>query len=162
MFGRSNKPTPAPAGQSGAQVAKLSTNLLQVIVSGTTITDFLFVLNGDPISSANIDNVLVSIEAPRNENEDPAIQAVLSTRGKTSMHQTNLFPGVIEITGLGRRIIVVGSQEGEVSVRLGLQSDGTSIEVHGLQSLSILLSTDIVSLHIKWTDGQEEDLLSVE
>ena len=166
MFGpkKSNGSSPTPSPRTGADVARLSTNLLQVILQSTQPPSFLLFLNGESVPAEYVDNIVVSIEAPRNPGDELTTQAILSRKAAPSVNappQTNLFPGVIDIVGLGRRVTIIGTPDGDVSFGLGLEASGFSTEAHGAQTLSVLFTQEIASVNVEWTDGLKEDLFPI-
>jgi hypothetical protein len=80
-----------------------------------------------------------------------------------SQRSTPLFPGTIELIARGRRIVVTCREPGSfdgVWLGLGLREDGTSTELTGVRSLTIVVSPNLLDAKLVWAeDGIEEDLL---
>ena len=169
MFG-SNNSTPAPAQNrpSAADVARMESNLIQVIVSGQSSVGLAVFLNGQPVPTGDVESLTIEIIAPDANNQAGSVTAVLSRytvgpSGSRDQRSATLFPGTVEVIARGRRLVVTcmadGSFEG-LWLGLGLRADGTSSELTGVQSLRLAVTPNLIDAKLTWSeDGTTEDLL---
>ncbi len=169
MFGNStNGAVPRPNRPSAADVAQISTNLTQVIVSSDSSEGLLVIVNGQPLSSGAVESLSVEIIAPDDTNNSGNISAILSRYqtgpdGRRTQQASSLFPGTVELIGRGRRVLVSCPQEGSFDglwLGLGLRVDGTSNELTGVQTLRLAVAPGLLDAKLTWSeDGTTEDLL---
>ncbi len=160
----------APAQPAASEVARIQGGgLAQVIVTSLDPMTFFVFLNDREIPQAHVESLYVEVSAPPTNGHQGGtiVTAVLSHRitavtGERVMEQTALFPCTLELVALGRRIVVVCTQEGSLEglwIQLGMKPDGSANEVGGAQALRILLNERFLDAKLTWNDGQTEDLL---
>ncbi len=169
MFGRANENHHGPPERpSAGDTAKLKARLVQVIITDLRPMTFYLFINDEPISQLDVETLLLNIEAPADDGQgQEVVQASLSLNTPTAVaglgvREVELFPGTVEVIGLGRRISVTcrtaGSLDG-VWIDLGLRPDGTGAEVTGAQKLQIVLTQELLEAKLTWNDGRVDDLL---
>ena len=126
-------------------------------------------VNAQPILHGELESVSINIVAPQSESDRGTLTGVVSryqtgADGQRSQQAVSLFPGTVEVVAKKRRIIITCQQEGQFDglwLGLGLNSDGTSTELTGVQSLQITITPDLADARLVWADGSgEEDLLA--
>jgi len=173
MFGLDNHTV--AAGQNGsnrpsaAAVASIDTNLTHVLLSLDSIDGVQVFFNSQPVPTGSLESVGIDIVAPTDSDRTGNLTGILSryagqnAAGATGAQTaTSLFPGTVEIVARGRRIVVSCREAGSFDglwLGLGLREDGTSTELTGVRSLSIVVTPSLLSAKLVWDDdGAEEDL----
>lgn len=169
MFGRSNDNHHGPPQRpSAGDTAKLKARLVQVIITDLRPVTFYIFINDEPVSQLDVETLLINVEAPTEDGQGlELVQASLSLSSPTSVgglgvSELELFPGTIEIVGLGRRLSVTCREAGSLDgvwIDLGLKADGTGAEVSGAQKLQIVLTQELLDAKLTWNDGRTDDLL---
>ena len=169
MFGSStNGAVPHSNRPSAADVARIGTNLTQVIVSSDSSEGLLIIVNGQPLPEGAVESLSIEIVAPDDTNNAGNISAILSRYqtgpdGRRTQTASSLFPGTVDLIGRGRRILVSCPQEGSFDglwLGLGLRADGTSSELTGVQTLRLAVAPGLLDAKLTWSeDGSIEDLL---
>ena len=173
MFGNSSSNGNAGTAPGGnrppaAEVARIEGNLTHILVSSDSADGVQVFLNGKPVPAGEIESLSVNIVAPGDGNASGTITGIISryqtaADGTRSQRGASLFPGTIEVIARGRRIVVTCAREGSFDglwLGLGMQIDGTSSELNGVQSLRVVVSSGIVDAKLVWGDGSgDEDLL---
>lgn len=157
---------PAAAGQ-----AAIEGNLTHLLIGDTASVDgwHLF-LNGQEVPTGEIESVSIEIVAPT-DTGDGTLTGLLSryvtdTTGQRSQKSVSLFPGTVDVIANGRRITVTCQEPGSFDglwLGLGLRSDGTSVELSGVQSLRVLASPEskLLDARLTWVDnGATEEILA--
>jgi hypothetical protein len=172
VFGRpsSNNDHGTPPRLPAAEVARIQGGgLVQLVITNVSPLTFFLFLNDQAVPQIDVESLSISIEAP----DGPAAaggaiaRATLTRFVKTvssarSEQSTELFPCTVEIIALERRLLVTCVQVDSLDglwISLGLKPDGSSAEVSGAKSLQILLTDEILTAKLTWTDGETEDLL---
>ena len=169
MFGSSNgAPAPAPNRPAAGEVARLESNLAQVIVSGPSSDGLHVFLNGASVATGDVDSLTLEIIAPDANGQNGSVSAVLSryqtgASGSREARAVSLFPGTVEVIARGRRLVVTCMADGSFDglwLGLGLRADGTSSELTGVGSLRLAVTSGLVDAKLTWSeDGTTEDLL---
>ncbi len=173
MFGSNTNgaSAPAPNRPPAGNVARLESRLTQVVVSGPSSADLYLFLDGKPVPTGEVESLSIEIVAPDANGRGGIVSAVLSryqsgAGGERTQRPFALFPGTVEITARGRRLVVtclaVDSFEG-LWLGLGLRTDGTNSELSGVGSLRLALAPGLLDARLTWSeDGTTEDLLPEE
>lgn len=168
MFGNSNGTPPVTIRPPASDVARIEGSLTHVIVSSPSSDGLHVFLNGQPIPTGEVESLTLEIIAPGTNGQNGSVSAVLSryqtgpdgTRGQKAF---SLFPGTVEVTARGRRIVLTCVQENSFDglwLGLGLRSDGTSSELSGVSSLRLAVAPGLLDAKLVWSeDGTTEDLL---
>jgi hypothetical protein len=167
-FGNNNNNVPPPPSSRppASEVASLSGNLTHVIVSPDHTDGIQVFLNGQPVLPGEVENVGINIVAPTSDSDSGTLTAILSRHqtnagGERSQGTVSLFPGTVEVLAKGRRIQVHCPTEGSFEglfLRIG-NADGVGREVLGVQSLTLVLSNELISAQLVWADdGVKEDI----
>ena len=171
MFGSSNGSTPPPSGNrpKASSVARIESNLTHILVSASGAIDGVAVfLNAQPVLHGELESVTINIVAPQNETDKGTLTGVVSRyqtgpNGERTQRASSLFPGTVEVIAKNKRIVVTCQQDGQFDglwLGLGLNADGTSTDLSGVQSLRVTVTPDVVDARLVWADGSgEEDLL---
>ena len=169
MFGSSNGTPAASNRPAAASVARLESNLTQIIVSGPSSDGLHVFLNGQPVMTGEVESLTVEIIAPDQNGQNGSVTAVLSryqaspTGGAREQRTASLFPGTVEVIAQGRRLVVTCTEDGSFDglwLGLGLRADGTSSELTGVQSLRLAVTPNLIDAKLTWNeDGATEDLL---
>ena len=178
MFGSSNGngngnngSGPAPGNRpKAASVARIENNVTHVLVSGASGPDAIAVfINAQPVHAGELDSVSINIVAPQNDTDPGTVTAVVSryqtdATGARVQKGVSLFPGTIEVIIKNRRLVITCQNEGQFDglwLGLGLNADGTSTDLSGVQSLRVTLTPDVRDARLEWADGSgTEDLLA--
>jgi hypothetical protein len=140
---------------AAADIARITSQLTQVIVTGDSIDDLNVFLGGKLILPGQVESLALSIDAPKSQ-----ITAQLSWKDNGQPRSASLFPGTVDIVVQGKRLTVTsvdGSLDG-LWVSLGMAEDGTSTELTGVESLRVLLSPGLTDTKLLWHDGKEETI----
>ncbi len=169
MFGSANSTSPPAANRpAAADVARIETNLTQIIVSSPSSDGLAVFVNGQPVPPGDVESLTVEIIAPDASGQNGAVTAVLSRyqsgpTGARTQRASSLFPGTVEIIARGRRLVITGMADGSFDglwLGLGLRSDGTSSELTGVGSLRLAVTPGLLDAKLVWSeDGVTEDLL---
>ena len=169
MFGNSNgTPPPASNRPPASEVARIEGALTHIIVSSPSSDGLHVFVNGQPIPTGEVESLTLEIIAPDTNNQNGSVSAVLSRYitgpdGVRGEKPTSLFPGTVEVTARGRRLVVTCVQEGSFDglwLGLGLRADGTSSELSGVSSLRLAVAPGLLDAKLVWSDdGTTEDLL---
>ncbi len=172
--GRGPAGHPSNNGQSGttrppvADEAQIQGGgLAQIIVTAQTPLTYYLFLNDQFVSQMDIESLNVAIEAPSDtEAGSGVIRATLAryvdaiTGGKT-VQRTELFPCTLEIVAQKRRLSVICQDPNTFDglfLTVGLQPDGNSRDLNGVQSLTVLLTEGLFDAKIVWNDGLTESV----
>jgi hypothetical protein len=128
---------------------------------------FYVFLNDQAIEQMDVESLSVDIEAPTATEPNGVLRATLAryvstVTGERSLQHTELFPCVLEIIALKRRINLCCSDPSSLEstwVDLGLKPNGEAYQLGGLQTFRFLLTEGILDAKVTWEDGQTEDLL---
>ncbi len=169
MFGMTNKPLPPVSSRPVAgDVARIEGSLTHVIVSGPSSDGLHVFVGGQPVPAGEVESLTLEIIAPDAQGCNGSVSGVLSryqtgadgTRGQAAL---SLFPGTVEVTARGRRLVVTCVQENSFDglwLGLGLRADGTSSELSGVASLRLAAAPGLLDAKLVWSeDGTTEDLL---
>ena len=169
MFGlASGTPPPASNRPPASEVARVEGALTHIIVSSTSSDGLNVFVNGQPITTGEVESVTLEIIAPDANNQNGSVTAVLSryvtgSDGVRGEKPTSLFPGTVEVMARGRRLTVTCLKEGSFDglwLGLGLRADGTSSELSGVRSLRLAVAPRLLDAKLVWSDdGTTEDLL---
>ena len=170
MFSRpnGNAPEPEPPRTPASETARIKGGgLVQLFVTSLEPFTFYLFLNDHPVPQADVESLLVNIEAPGEGGAGGTARATLglyvqTVAGQRSPQQQELFPCTLQVVALERRISVTCMKPDTFDglwIDLGLKPDGTSSQVSGAQALKILLTDGILDARLTWTDGQTEELL---
>ena len=173
MFGgnstSTNGQTPGNGRPPAAQVAQIQGSLTHVLVGADPAGDGVHVfVNAAPLPAGELESLSVNIVAPTSDSDSGTLTGVIvryqtGADGARTQRSVSLFPGTVEIIGRGRRIVVTCQQEGQFDglwLGLGLNADGTSTELSGVQSLRVTVTPTLLDARLAWADGSgEEDLL---
>ncbi len=168
MFGRSkdfnSQPAPQPSAPDMAHIQ--GGGMVHVFISDPEPLTFSVFLNERIVPGRDVESLTVAIDAPDETGYGGSIHAVLSHNAQTvagrQLQALEIFPGTLEIIGVGRRILVTcnnpDSFEG-LWISLGIRPDGTARELTGVKSLRFLLTDSMLDAKITWVDGRTENLL---
>lgn len=141
--------------------------LVQIIITAQTPLTYYLFLNDQFVSQLDIESLNVAIEAPTDTNPSSGmIRATFAryvdaiTGGKT-IQRTELFPCTLEIIAQKRRLSVICQDPNTFDglfLTVGLQPDGNSRDLNGVQALNILLTEGLFDAKIIWNDGQTESV----
>lgn len=169
MFGLANgTPPPAANRPPASEVARIEGQLTHVIVSGPSSDGLHVFINGQPIPTGEVESLTLEIIAPDAGGQNGSVSAVLSryvtgADGVRGQKAQSLFPGTVEVTARGRRLVVTCGQEDSFDslwLGLGLRADGTSSELSGVGSLRLAAAPRLLDAKLMWSeDGTLEDLL---
>lgn len=141
--------------------------LVQLIVTGVQPLSYYLFLNGAEVLQEEVESLAVHIEVPSDDAGEPIVYATLTrmvqtVNGGKNMQAQELFPCVIDMVALERRVQVIVSKAGSLDglwVQVGMKPDGSGSELHGLQAITILLDGTILHAEVTWTDGKTEKIL---
>ncbi|HZT43997.1 MAG TPA: hypothetical protein VFA07_17660 [Chthonomonadaceae bacterium] len=170
MFGRT------PQARNGPQPEEIPAHerariqgggLVQLIVTSLNPMTFYLFLNDQAVEQTDVESLSIDIEAPTPTEPNGLLRATLSrygtdVTGTRSLQRTELFPCVLEIVALKRRINLCCSDPNSLQstwVDLGLKPNGEAYQLGGLQTFRFLLTEGILDAKVTWEDGQTEDLL---
>jgi len=170
VFGRT------PQARNGPQPEEIPANerariqgggLVQLIVTSLNPMTFYLFLNDQPVEQMDVESLSIDIEAPTPASPNGLLRATLaryapSVTGERTQQRAELFPCVIEIVALKRRINLCCADPTSLDstwVDLGLKPTGDAYQLSGLQTFRFLLTEGILDAKVTWVDGQTEDLL---
>ncbi|MBI2301199.1 MAG: hypothetical protein HYU66_20005 [Armatimonadetes bacterium] len=165
MFGKPSRNGAEPERASAADNARIrGGGLVQVVVTAQNPLTFSIFLNDKPVPQVAVDNLLITIEAPGDEEPNGVVEATLTQQvrkvsGENVMEALQLFPCTVEIVALGRRMSVTCREAGQLDgvwIDLGLKPDGTGLEVSGARKLEVVLTQDLLDAQLTWEDGTTE------
>ncbi len=165
MFG-TNKTTAPPARPAAAEVARFRNNLTHVIVSGGAPDGINVFVNAVPVLTGAIESLSVTIVAP-GDGDAGTLTGILSryetgADGTRTQQAVALFPGTVEIVTKQRRLVVSCQEPGVFDglwLGLGMNEDGTSSELTGVQSLHVVVTPSLCDAKLTWSeDGTTEDI----
>lgn len=170
MFGRppqknvGNGVNSGPVRPPVAEVAQIQGGgLVQVIVTSLSPLTYSVFLNDHAVPQIDIESLNIVIEAPGEDGQGiiraTLAQYVNALGGGKSQQRTELFPCTLEIVAQGRRLCVIcqapDSFDG-LYVTMGLKQNGTDTELHGIRSLNVLLTEELLDARITWNEGDTE------
>lgn len=167
MFARPSRNGAEPERASAADTAKIrGGGLVQVIVTDQNPLTFAIYLNEKPVPQAAVDNLLITIETPGDDEPNGLVAATLTQQvrkvtGETAMEAADLFPCTVEIVARGRRMSVTCREAGQLEgvwIDLGLKPDGSGYEVSGARKLEVVLTQDLLDARLTWEDGRTEPI----
>ena len=168
--GNNNTNGVSPSGRpKAASIARIENNYTHVLVSGTGSDGVAVFLNAQPVQHGELESLSINIVAPLDENDRGVVTGVVSRYqtgpdGARVQRGASLFPGTVEIVVKNRRIVVTCQNEGQFDglwLGIGLNADGTSTDLSGVQSLRITVTPDVCDARLEWADGSgTEDLLA--
>jgi len=170
MFGRPKPEAAQPPQISAAERAKiLGRGLVQVVVSRLEPLEFMILLNERVIPQDEIGSLFVSVDGPSDSAPDGTVQATLeylvpTVGGQAAMQRVELFPCTLVLLAAGRRVGITATNAGSLDglwIDLGLKPDGSTHEVSGAQSLTVIVQDPLLQARLTWNDGREEDLIPV-
>jgi hypothetical protein len=141
--------------------------LVHLIVTNLSPMTFYVFLNDQAVEQTDVESLSIDIEAPTPAEPNGVLRATLAryvstVTGERTLQRTELFPGVLEIIALKRRINLACADPGSLEstwVDLGLKPNGEAYQLGGLQTFRFLLTDGILDAKVTWEDGQTEDLL---
>lgn len=162
MF-ESNTPPPIPTGDRpySDSMAKLEGSLVHVFVNPPAQGGVSAFLNGVPV--LGFESLSVEIVAP-DDSQEGSISAALSryqTPG-TPPVGASVFPGTVEVVGMGKRISVTCSDPGSFDglfLRLGVGDGGVGTETSGVSRFRLVVTPDIHDARLTWLEDGREDVL---
>lgn len=140
--------------------AKLQSNLTQVLLSSGSTEPLLLFVQGEPVP---LEGLRLFLDMGLTvDNGAPGLSASLVYGSALDPRRSDLFPGCLEVTGQGRRLVVscANTQSlDEAQVTLGLDRSGCAVTVNGLARLTLLFdATGATQATLAWTDGTTETL----
>lgn len=143
--------------------------LVQIVVTDLEPVMFYLFLNGQLVPQQEVESVAVVIDCG-SETEPPTVRATLTryittVTGARGQAPQELFPCVLEIVALGRRLSITCPEAGSLDglwISVGMRPDGTAVELTGLQSLQVVLADGVLAARLTWTDGVSEALFTQE
>jgi hypothetical protein len=151
--------------------AAIEGNLTHLLIGDTqSVAGWHLFLNAQEVPTGEFESLSIEINAPDDASEGTLTgllsRYVTDTNGQRTQRSVSLFPGTVEVIANGRRITVTCQEPGSFDglwLGIGLRSDGTSLELGGVQSLRILASPEskLLDARLTWVDnGAVEEILS--
>ena len=152
---------------AAASVAATDLTSTYVFYSGPQSDGLTVIRDGELLLPGTVDSVSIQVDV--SDEGNPVRTGVISLAPGSGVasrfgNSISLFPGFVDVLVGGKRLQLVCPTEDDLSTLwfgVGMRKSGEATEVHGVQSLKVLLAAGLgATADLVWADnGLQESLL---